>query len=314
MSTFDNLPSYDELPLNETLKMRHAWGVFGADDELGTINLLTAERVKEARDQIQSGRVFNLSLPLDLPNPPLFRENYKHHILTTKNGQDDYFDSFYPQNSSQWDALRHVRAREFGFYNGVTGEEAGPEGNKLGIDKYAEHGIVGRGILIDVLGYFQKQGQPYNPCEEFYIKPDLLEQILQAQGSVPEQGDILLLRTGYTQAYLKATPEQRVQFKERRDCAGLSAAEDTARYLWNRHFAAVCADNPAVEVIPGNAKDGFLHRRLIPLLGFALGELFLLDELAEDCARDGRYTCFFSAAPLRVPGGVGSPANAVAIK
>ena len=69
-----------------------------------------------------------------------------------------------------------------------------------------------------------------------------------------------------------------------------------------------------MEVIPGRAEDGYLHRRLIPMLGFALGELFDFEALSRDCASDGRYTCFFSGAPLYLPGGVGSPANAVAVK
>jgi len=310
-----NLPLYDELPLNETLKMRCSWGVFGEDDELGTINLLDSEAVKRGAAEVREGRIFNLSLPLNLPNPPIFRESYRHHIFSpNRNTQDDYLDNFYMQASSQWDSLRHIQAREFGFYNGVSPEDAGPNGRKLGIDRYVEHGIAGRGVLVDVYGYFERKGIDYNPRTEYYIKPDLLEEILKEQNVKTEPGDILLLRTGYVKAYLEASPEERVRFREHRDCAGLSAAEDTARYLWNKRFAAVCADNPAVEVIPGNAQDGYLHRRLIPMLGFALGELFNFEELAAHCAKDGRYTCQFVAAPLYIPGGVGSPANAVAIK
>ena len=39
-----------------------------------------------------------------------------------------------------------------------------------------------------------------------------------------------------------------------------------------------------------------------------------LEALAEDCARDGIWNCFVSIKPLNLVGGVGSPANAVAIK
>lgn len=46
----------------------------------------------------------------------------------------------------------------------------------------------------------------------------------------------------------------------------------------------------------------------------ALGELWSLDALAADCAQDGVYEMFFTAAPLHVSGGIGSPANALAIK
>ena len=45
-----------------------------------------------------------------------------------------------------------------------------------------------------------------------------------------------------------------------------------------------------------------------------IGELWWLDDLADDCAADGVYEFFFTSAPLNVPGGVGSPPNALAIK
>ena len=70
----------------------------------------------------------------------------------------------------------------------------------------------------------------------------------------------------------------------------------------------------AVEDAPGSPDVGFLHRRLIPLLGMALGELWSLDAPAEDCAADGVYECMVVSIPLNLPGGIGSPANAIAIK
>jgi hypothetical protein len=77
----------------------------------------------------------------------------------------------------------------------------------------------------------------------------------------------------------------------------------------------VAADNPALEAWPPhNSTGGFLHHRLIPLLGMNIGELWWLDDLAEDCAADGVYEFLFTSAPLNVPGGVGSPPNALAIK
>ena len=87
-----------------------------------------------------------------------------------------------------------------------------------------------------------------------------------------------------------------------------------ARFLWNAHPAALLCDNPAVEVVPGDPAIGSLHRRLIPALGLALGEMFDFETLADRCKADGRYTFFFVAAPLNLPNGLGSPGNAVAIR
>jgi kynurenine formamidase len=96
---------------------------------------------------------------------------------------------------------------------------------------------------------------------------------------------------------------------------GLAATEESAAWLWDRHVAAVAADNLAVEKAPLNmTPDGFLHYRLIPGFGMALGELFWLDDLAAACAADRRWTFQFTSAPLNVRGGVGSPPNALAIR
>jgi kynurenine formamidase len=137
--------------------------------------------------------------------------------------------------------------------------------------------------------------------------------VLARQGTELLGGDILLVRTGFVGAYLKADTAERVDFARRQDCPGLAADEDMARYLWDHRFAAVAADNHAVECQPGDPVVGFLHRRLIPLLGFALGEWFDLDSLAAECAAQNRYSCFFAGVPLNLPGGVGSPANSIAI-
>ena len=86
-----------------------------------------------------------------------------------------------------------------------------------------------------------------------------------------------------------------------------------SRFLWDSGVAALPCDNPSVEVVPADPSDGSLHRRLIPHLGFAIGELFDFGPLAVACRRAGRYEFLFTGVPLNVTGAVGSPANAVAI-
>ena len=311
-----SVPDYDELPLHEALGMRHAWGVFGDADELGTLNHMgPAERVA-AREEIREGRTFNLSLPLDLPKPAMFgRRGYTHHVFSSaRNIQDDSLDSFYPQASSQWDALRHVRAREFGFYNGVPEEEAGAEGERLGIDRFAEYGVVGRAALLDVARYLEEEGRAMDPGGTYRIRVEDLEGARRSSGVEVRPGDVLLIRTGWLAAYLASDQAGREEIAERLQFPGLHAGEATARYLWNLRISAVVADNPAVEWAPGDREDGSLHRRLIPMLGMAMGEMWNLEGLAAHSAEDARYTAFLASVPLNLPRGVGSPANAVCLK
>jgi kynurenine formamidase len=310
------LPSYQELPWNEILGGRISWDFFGADDELGTIGLIGNEQVAAAASEIVRGARFNLSLPLDQPNPaPGGRPHYEHHIYASeRNSFDDWLDRLYMQSSTQWDGLRHVRAREFGFFNGISEEEATRPRGRLGIDRWAEHGIVTRAVLADVKRFADAHGMSLPAFASGPITTQLLASTLAYQNVSVRPGDVLLVRTGYLEALYAVPEEDRGQLNYPAGCPGLVGSEAMAELLWDWHVAAVCADNPAVEVRPGDRKDGSLHRRAIAMLGLALGELFNLDALAADSAEDHRYTSFFVGVPLNLPGGVGSPANAIACK
>jgi hypothetical protein len=91
------LPRFSELPLVGTTKERHAWGVFGEADEIGTVNLLEAAQVKQASKLVRTGKTMNLSIPLNYPitlyDMPT-RSGYKHHIEVSRAGRDDYIDNF----------------------------------------------------------------------------------------------------------------------------------------------------------------------------------------------------------------------------
>jgi kynurenine formamidase len=315
-----DLPSYAELPATPGAPPKSSWGLWGEDDELGCLNLLTPERVAAAAQLVQRGDVFSLNLRIDRPDPPLYGRGRVKHTITGEggNGRDDFLDNFWPQASSQWDSLRHVRHPEHGFYNGVRDDQivAGDAG-KLGIDVFARRGIAGRGVLLDVARHREATGRPIDYATSEPITVADLEAARDAQRIEIETGDVLLIRTGWLKWYLaEATPEQRAEMADRNrlQAPGLAATEDMAAYLWDHHIAAVAADNPALEAWPPRAETGgFLHHRLIPLLGMPIGELWWLDDLAADCASDGRYEFFFTSAPLNVPGGVGSPPNALAI-
>ena len=100
---------------------------------------------------------------------------------------------------------------------------------------------------------------------------------------------------------------------------GIEHSEAVCEYLWNSHAAAIASDTFGVEAFPADRSPeahpfGFLHNMLIGQFGMALGELWWLSDLAGDCAADGIYEMFLVSAPLNAPGGIGSPANAVAIK
>lgn len=181
------------------------------------------------------------------------------------------------------------------FFGG-EGEESGEK--TLSIGRWAETGIAGRGIPLDVVEHRLRAGRPLDPFTGETISAGGLAEAAGRQGIEIRVGDILCVRTGWIEAFRGLERTKR---------------EEMARFLWDNHVAAVACDNPAVEAAPGDPAAGFLHRRVLPLLGLALAELLTLGRLSGPCKEAKRWEFFFTAAPLNVPGGVGSPANALAV-
>jgi kynurenine formamidase len=314
-------PPFEQLPLLPDSPERHAWDVWGRQDQLGSINRLGPQQVLQACRLVSLGQVVCLTLPLDEPDPGLFptRAPYRHTVTRSSHGRDDSLDNFFLQFSSQWDGLQHVRFRQHGYWGGREEEDLDRD-DSLGIAHWAQHGIFGRGVLLDVLAYQQAQGEPLIPNRRFAIDGALLDRVAAHEGVSLQPGDIILMRTGWMDWYRGLSKDERnalqgtvSQGEGALATPGLDGNQSTAAWLWDRGVAAIASDNVAVEALPVDRAAGFLHRRLIPLLGIALGEFWWLRDVAEACRRAGRYEFLLAAAPLYLRGGVGSPANAYAV-
>jgi kynurenine formamidase len=315
-------PRYRELPDG------CAWDVL--DPELGSLERLTPERVAAASRLVRSGRRFSLNLPLDLPDPPFFgREALRHEVFEMLPGQvlDDRLDNFYPQASTQWDSFGHYAHAGRGFFGGVDAD--GVRAGRLGIDSWARAGIAGRGVLLDVARHAEVRGEPLAIDEAAIVDPDLLAGAAAAQGVELRDGDILCVRLGWIAYYRGLDDDARVRLSngsrdftfEHFRIPGLGPGPALAEFLWDHGVAALAVDNPGIEPFPPwvatggeMVPDDAVHTRVLALLGIPLGEFFDFDALADDCAADGVYEFLFTSAPLAIPGGIGSPPNALAIK
>jgi len=308
--------------VRETGRRYRNWGRWGPDDERGTLNFVTPDVIVRAARCVRRGAVFSLAIPFDSRGPQVNqprRFNPIHRMIltgcdfatgaVTRPGGVGFADDMVVmalQGATQWDALAHcfVDGR---MYNGYDATLVSSEGaRRNGIEKICR-GVVTRGVLLDVA---RVRGVPW--LEPGYaITVDDLEAAVRAHGVEVGRGDALLVRTG-----------QMAQVRARGswgdyaggDAPGLSF--HTAGWLHARELAAVATDTWGMEVRPNEIPGTYqpLHQVLIPNMGMLVGEIFDLEELAEDCARDGVYEFLFVAPPLPITGAVGSPVNPLAIK
>jgi kynurenine formamidase len=315
------LPDYDDLPPAAD-GGRSGWGVFGEGDQLGLVNLLTPERAAAAARLVRRGVSFPLDVPLGTFDPPLNanRGNPRHHVIAQPGGIgfDDVWDNLYPQAASQWDSLAHIGYSREVYYNGASAADI-TAGRRNTIDRWAEHGMTGRGVLLDMPAAMRALDRPYDPGSTVEFGPDELETARKIAGLEYQPGDILLLHTGFTGWYTDQPAAVRKRLPRDLHAPGLEHTEAVCRYLWNSHAAAIASDTFAVEAWPADtspqaAPFGFIHQMLIGSFGMALGELWWLRGLAADCAADGVYEGLLVSAPTRAPGGIASAPNAVFLK
>ncbi|KAH7109064.1 hypothetical protein B0J11DRAFT_601884, partial [Dendryphion nanum] len=312
-------PKFSELPLDPSHPPHSAWSLWGIDDELGTLNHLTPERTVAAAKEVKTGLRFGINWALEqMDYTAGFRETLKHEIFEIGKNMNvcDIDDriTFNTQTSSQWDGLRHWGFDDGRFYNDFTQKEIlENKTSRLGIQAWAKQGIVGRGVLIDFKSYAERNNIEYNPLEYYAVPLKVAKEIAAESNFSFQAGDIIFLRTGFTSAFESASLEQKkiIMNKSPFQYPGFESTFEVLAWLWDTKIAAVAGDCPGFEAWPPS--EHAMHQILLAGFGMPIGEMFALDELAEECRRQGRWTFFVTSEPLNVKGGVASPPNALAI-
>jgi len=318
-------PNFDALPLRKGDPPYSAWGLYGMDDEKGTLNLLTPEVVAEAAKEVKTGVRIGLDLPVNyIAEPSHGRRKLTHKVIRFPNlAIHDDEVVLNTQISTQWDGFRHYGYLERKlFYNGVTLDEiSGPNPTtKLGLHAWCKEGIVGRGVLLDYYTWSRSVGKNYELIGDYAIEVEDLKACAEAQKVTFKKGDILLVRSGWKVGFDAMNAQEQSVW-----CAndpvryvGVKTSVETARWLWDTGFSACAGDAPAWERFPlGRDTLGSeklcLHEVMLNGWGMPIGEMFDLERLSEECVRQGRYTFLLTSTPLYIPGGVGSPPNAIAV-
>jgi hypothetical protein len=278
MLDYSNLPDFDSLPPVKGMPQGCAWGIFDQDgkkDHLGCLNLLTPSVVREAYKEARSGVSISLNWPIGaLKNPFFARKGLHHNVISYHSGSkgagvhafDDEVE-FNTQCSSQWDSLVHFAHQGTGLhYNGVsinTEDLIQPFGS-LDIEKaiptlnhwHDRGGLVGRGVLLDYRAYAQAKNIKYDCFDSHAISIQDLEAIVKYQGTTLKHGDILIVRSGYTEDLSAASGEEQDILLGTGKGIGVEGSVETAKWFWNHHFAAVAGDAIIFESMPPKRDDG----------------------------------------------------------
>lgn len=305
------------------------WGRWGADDQIGTLNFVTADKVREGAGCVRRGSVFSLAIPFDQKGPQAgLTARFNPLLFLTRDGGDiatgalqrlpryaqgethsKFTDDVWilpSQAGTQWDALAHC-IYDGKMYNGFSATAVASWGtDRCGIEVWRDR-IATRGVLLDISRWLgHKWLEPGHAISDRDLVACAAHQKVEVR-----QGDIVLVRTGHV-----GLCRSRGNWG---DYAGGNApglALSACRWIHENGLAGVATDTWGVEVRPNETVDVFqpMHIVAIVYMGLLLGEIFDLEALAADCASDGQYDFQFIAPPLPMTGAVGSPINPIAIK
>ena len=283
------------------------WGRWGKADEIGTVNLITPAKRKEAAALVKEGYVVTLAhdtlteKAADNGNP------FGHKMLSTgSNSKDGWFMDeftvvFHGLAHTHLDSLAHT-SWNGKMYNGFPQTAVTDKGaTKLAVTGF-RNGFFGRGVLVDIP---KLKGVPYlEPGTAIY--PADLEAWEKKTGVRISSGDIVLIRTGRwaRRADKGAWNPSRI--------AGLHAS--CVRWLKQRDIA-VAGSDACLDVLPSGVEGVVqpVHQLLLVAMGTPIFDNVDLEALSEAAAKRNRWTFLITASPTPVPGGTGSPLNPIAV-
>lgn len=298
----DPLTQSDILAMVEELSN---WGRWGADDQLGAINLITPKKRKEAAQLVRLG--LSVSLARDVETEPA-ADNPKpfvHKMLS--DGQslhaqwcsDNYSVSYHGFAHSHIDSLCHY-VHEQTLYNGISAKVVTPEGAKKLDVHNLKNGIFTRGILID--GPALKGVDYLEPGTAIY--PSDLDAWEKKAGVKIASGDVVLIYTGRWARRAAVGPWSGSQ-------AGLHAT--SARWLRERDISVLGSDGGS-EVSPSGIPgvNSPIHLLMLHSMGVHMLDNLDLEALSQKAKELKRWEFLITFAPLPVDGGTGSPLNPIA--
>jgi kynurenine formamidase len=281
------------------------WGRWGKTDQLGTLNLITSAKMKQAAALVSEGHAVSLARNTDTHTTPDNQNPFKHEMKVGVDGEfnmDDHSIFFHGFGHTHFDALSHAYYKGQ-MYNGFPQSAAKSTGMEALAVTADKNGIFTRGVLIDIAWL---RNVPYLDTNAL-IYPEDLDAWEKKTGTHIESGDAVFVRTGRWARRAKTGP-----WDIGSASAGLHAS--CARWFHQRNIALLGGDT-ANDAIPSRIPGvNFpLHQLLLVAMGTPMLDQCDLEDLAAAVVARHRQTFLLTVAPLRVTGGTGSLVNPVAM-
>jgi kynurenine formamidase len=298
------------------------WGRWGPDDELGTLNLVTPEKRRQAAGLVREGlpiscaRTVTYEPTPDGPLPPqhfMLRsgEGAPTERVGRSNARDAFLIAPHGFTITHLDAPSHTFVRAdpaapWTMYNGKPRELVRTlEGATAGSIELVGEGIVSRGVLLDVA---RLRGVPWLEASD-PVFPEDLEEAEASQGVRVEPGDVLFVRTGF--------PRKRAELGPRPSGEGACGFQAACLpWLRERDVALIGSDTAndvAPSQYPGLGINGAIHGVGMGAIGLWLLDNPDFEALGAACAQRGRWEFLAAIAPLKLEHGTGSPVNPLAM-
>ncbi|MFD9979420.1 cyclase family protein [Streptomyces massasporeus] len=300
---------------HDIAKRVNNWGRWGADDEIGTLNLITDEVVRQAAATVRTGRRVPLALPLQQdgvqtgmipgrvdPLHAMVQINQEIFGPGTVACSDDVV-TMGLQAATHWDALSHV-SHSGRLYNGRPAHTVTAHGGAGFSGIGTVRHVVSRGVLLDVA-----RARGTDRLDGGYaVTPEDLDAAEELAGTRVRAGDIVLVRTGQIQACLAGDRHGYAH-----PSPGLSIR--TPEWFHARDVAAVANDTLTFEVFPPEVDDLWLpvHALHLVEMGMPQGQNWNLEKLSTACGEMGRHAFLLTATPEPFTGATGSPVAPVAV-
>ena len=306
-------------PLASAEERKAGLSPWGAEDEIGRLNLMTEQSQAAVLSRIRGGKSYDLSVEYFIGMPSWQAAGDPHYriwMTHTPHGTviDDPLNlgknmnehvsytgaaiSMYTHMGTHIDALNH-----FGLngqiWNGFSAEEhAGDRGWRVaGVEEFPP--MIARGSLIDVAAAKEMAMLP----DGYRVTQADIEHALKLQHLKIHEGDVVLLRTGRMRDY-----ENAEAYMHNPPGLGYNAA----KYLVEESGAMIVgADNLSLEAFPSELESDYVpvHTYLLAEQGTPILELVFLEELS----RDRVYEFAFIGSSLKLRGADAAPIRPIAL-